>query len=365
MSKPDLTKELAYENLQNFFNETPFVLFGTGTSCSISSGFGMGALEQYLKDNIVKNELNSKQQTEWQAVLDELNNGKDLESSLDKVREPDLINIIVDKTSEKVLDEDLRYRDNILYANMSWPAIAVLKKLLEGLPESNKALNVATTNYDMIAEYAFTSAGISYSTGFCGKVLRRLDWEQSLREMSYVEAISMRGRTKRLARFKNHVRLYKVHGSLNTYKFKDELVETDIWTNGKPEDVERIMITPGISKHEKLHNYRGVLLSKCDEVIKKSNSFLFLGFGFNDNQIYNEHFRSKLRVEGCKGLIITRSKNNRIDEELKHSENMWLVCKGDNDNSTLIYNAKYRDRLILDGISLWNFETFASTILGE
>ena len=45
MNKPKLTQEIAYKALQGFFDNKPFIVFGTGTSCTVDYGFGMGALE--------------------------------------------------------------------------------------------------------------------------------------------------------------------------------------------------------------------------------------------------------------------------------------------------------------------------------
>ncbi|WP_169717699.1 hypothetical protein SPSIL_045390 [Sporomusa silvacetica DSM 10669] len=41
----ELTKKVAYSELQAFFNQKPLVLFGTGTSCAVDGRFGMTALK--------------------------------------------------------------------------------------------------------------------------------------------------------------------------------------------------------------------------------------------------------------------------------------------------------------------------------
>ena len=63
MSKPKLTKEIAYKALQDFFTNKPFVLFATGTSCAVDLAFGMAALEDYLKNEIPKCGLTKQQKT--------------------------------------------------------------------------------------------------------------------------------------------------------------------------------------------------------------------------------------------------------------------------------------------------------------
>ena len=126
------------------------------------------------------------------------------------------------------------------------------------------------------------------------------------------------------------------------------------------------MITPGIQKHVKLHEYRDVLLKEYDEAIKKHNAFLFIGFGFNDDQLVNHLFMTKLTNNECPTLIITRDINEKIEKLLSQNRNLWLICKqtdGD-ENSTLICNSAYSDNLYLDGKQLWDTGKFAKEILG-
>ena len=60
MSKPVLTKEIAYKAFQDFFSDKPFVLFATGTSCAVEQGFSMGELEADLKEKIPSKLQNSQ-----------------------------------------------------------------------------------------------------------------------------------------------------------------------------------------------------------------------------------------------------------------------------------------------------------------
>lgn len=93
-------KSKIYTELQNFFLDTPFVLFGTGTSCALDTRFGMGALQQYLENEF--STLSGVMLEEWQAVLDKLNNGIDFENSMNEVNSTELINRIVENTANFV-----------------------------------------------------------------------------------------------------------------------------------------------------------------------------------------------------------------------------------------------------------------------
>ena len=191
-----------------------------------------------------------------------------------------------------------------------------------------------------------------------------MDWVQAERQMTYAEKIPAgRSKVTRITRFHKHLRLYKVHGSLNTYFYNNQVVETDSWAE-TPDHIMRLMITPGASKYEKLHNYRDALLGEYDKAVKSHSSFLFLGFGFNDNQLVNNAIYEKLKKEASPALIITRSSNPRIDSILKESKNTWLVCKHPGNDSTRIVNYMYQNCLDIEDQQLWKFDKFAQEIMG-
>ncbi len=361
--KPELTKQIAYTALQDFFDQVPFVLFATGTSCAVDLGFGMSSLENFLKDEIPKFELNADQALEWATLVEALIANSDFESAMNAVQDMDLLNKIIEKTAKHVSNADQKNALGILNGDVLWPAINIFKRLVEKLPENNQPLHVATPNYDLLAEYAFTNAEIPYSTGFWGNILRKLDWVQAERQMTYAAEVVSGKKKQRTTRYLKHIRLYKVHGSLNTYQFNNHVVETDIWQE-PPYGANRLMITPGTSKHQKLHDYRDALLGEFDKAIKQSASFLFLGFGFNDTQLVNNAISEKLINQSSPAIIITRSTNARIEELVKSSKNAWLICKNDKDNSTRIFNSQYENWLKLQDKEIWQFDKFSTEIMG-
>lgn len=363
-----LTDQIAYDALQNFFHNKPFVLFGTGPSIAVDSDFGMAKLKEILCKEIPKKNLNNIQETEWNKVTEFLKKDNNLEAALDEVKDEDLIRLVVMVTYEKLRELNQKYYWEILSGKISWPTLSLFKRLVDGLPETDRVLHVATTNYDLLAEAAFEKDNLPYSTGFYGGVCRRLDWEQAAQSMIYSDSVN-KPRSKKIekvTKLKKHIRLYKVHGSLNTFIYKNEMVENNYWISECPPGIERVMITPGSGKYRRLHDYRQALLSEYDKTIEKHNAFLFIGFGFNDNQLINRLFINKLINKKCPALILTRGSNKTMKELLSKNENLWLVCKnpdGD-DESTMICNSRYDPPLRLNGKKLWDTGKFAAEILG-
>ena len=359
----ELTKEIAYKEFQKFFQDKPFVLFGTGMSCAIDNGFGMDSLKKHLLDKLASEKLSPAQQTEWDSVIKSLNSNIDFETSMNNVKDDDLINKIVVITGDFVSSLDYKYAQKMLNGITNWPASTLFKKLVDKLPGSDRELHVATPNYDMLAEYAFSKAGIPYINGFYGGIVRHLDWEQSRRSITYFDKVPYGKRFKSFTQEKKHVALYKVHGSLNLFLTNDNLIENNaLLYMPVPKGTERLIITPGISKYMKLHLYRDELLTKFDNAIRKHNFFLFLGFGFNDKQLNTRTILDKLKNQKCNGLIITKDANGRIDKLLDKAENLWLICQS--DTGTSIKNKKYSTSLQLKKEELWKVDIFTQKILG-
>lgn len=358
-----LTKEIAYKEFQKYFQGKPFVLFGSGMSCAVDNKFGMASLEECLLDKLAKGKLNSVQQTEWNSVIKSLNSGVDFESAMNSVNDKDLIAKIVTITGDFVSKLESKYSQEILNGNKNWPASTLFKQIVDCLPGTDRELHVATPNYDMLAEYAFEKAGIPYINGFYGGVTRHLNWKQSRRSITYVDKVSYRKKIKLVTREHRHIALYKVHGSLNLFLTNDNLIENNaLLYMPRPKGTERLIITPGLSKYEKLHVYRDELLTGFDNAIRRHRFFLFLGFGFNDNQLITRAILDKLKNKGCNGLIITKDTNDRINKLLGEAENSWLICQS--GSGTLIKNKKYSAPLFLQNEELWKVDVFAQKILG-
>lgn len=358
----ELTKEIAYKEFQKYFQDKPFVLFGSGMSCAVDDRFSMTSLKKHLLEK-AKERLNPTQQTEWNNVIKALDSDKDFETSMNSVKDDGLINKIVKITGDFVASLDYECSQKILNGDKNWQASSLFKKLVDGLPGTDRELHVATPNYDMLAEYAFGKAGIPYINGFYGGVVRHRDWEQSRRSITYVDKVPHGKRIKPITREHKHITLYKVHGSLNLFLTNDILVENNALLYKKtPKGTERLIITPGLSKYARLHQFRNELLGKFDDAVGKHRFFLFLGFGFNDKQLNTRTILDKLKNQKCNGLIITKNSNDRINNLLDEAENLWLIRQF--DFGTLIKNKKYSTPLLLQNEALWKVDNFTKKILG-
>lgn len=360
----ELTKDVAYQAIAEFFTDKPFVLFGTGTSCALDLNFGMPALERYLRTELAHG-MTEEQARQWQQVVSALDaDTHDFESAMDFIKDQALTNRIVELAAGFVANHDNAYAHSIMSGSCDWPAGSLLKKLVEALPQADKQLHLATPNYDLLAEYALVRHKIPYITGFHGGLLRRYDWSEAKKSVQSIQKGLGKARPPLRVVECKHVRLHKPHGSLNTFEWEAQLVECNSWILNKPDGVVRAVITPGTAKYQRLHKDRAQL-AEYDAAVGNHTSFLFLGFGFNDSQLVNNAFRQKLEQDHCRALVITRDSNARIEEWLRKCPNMWLICKQTDSDKSRIYNSKFNNWLHVDDKELWRFDAFTKEFLGE
>ncbi len=366
MPQGALTEDIAIEAIQGFFREKPFLFFGTGMSCALDTRFGMPALKDALVDGIPGQVLNTTQQAQWTHVREALNNGSDLESALDAVGDQELLQTITQLTGAFIASVDRECACQIANGDSTWPAINLVRKLVDTLPEGDRILHALTPNYDMLLEYACDRAGVPYTNGFNGGIQRTVDWQAVDRSMRQPQKVLYANRYKTVYKHRKHIQLYKVHGSLNYFFHDNAVIENSAWMWNPPEFAERVMITPGLSKYQTLQRYRQELLQTADSAIEHSSCFLFLGYGFNDSHL-QEYIQRKLISQACHGLIVTRDCNPRIEAILAEASNLWIVCRSAEEGSddTRVFNNQYPGWLAIPGHRLWDIGEFTTRILGD
>ena len=364
-AKPCLTEAVAIDALHDFFRDKPFVVFGTGMSCALDPGFGMPALQDELSRNVVLESCSLEQEQQWAKVMESLQNGNGLETALNNISDSTLLEKITVVTARFVSSIDREYALQIANEEVIWPATALFKRLVDTVPEGDPILHVLTPNYDTLFEHASDAAGIHYTSGYFGGLMRRIDWNAVAQSFLSPRQIRRGNKLINTHKCRKHARLYKVHGSLNLFRHRNVVVENNAWMWNPPDFARRVIITPGLSKYETLQNYRQELLNSADVAIEKSNRFLFLGYGFNDAHL-EAYIRQKLISQACKGLIVTRDSNSRIEALLGKADNLWLVCKqqGDGADGTRIFNNRYAGCLELPAKEFWDIVTFTTEILG-
>lgn len=368
-----MTVDLAYAELQNIPREKVLLVVGTGASMALDRRFGMEALSDELLKKVGKLvKINGEAENQWKKVEAKLKNGIDLENALKHTNDEFLKKMIVQIAGNFVAKLDKESKNKILEEDKDLPLGLFLQKLVDRLPEYNSVLDIVTPNYDLLIEHTCDKLKIPYITGFWGGITKHENWEEAERQMAYNTYIP-RGRKKiKVERKKKHIRLYKVHGSLNWFnkgeeKFEDNSLAYDELKDSSP--IERLIITPGDSKYQKAFRETFDPIAKANDAVKGGGAFIFIGYGFNDDHIQKK-IKEEITANKKTGIIITKELTANAEILLEQSDNLWAVYHDskkhgkENENNTLIYNKTYKSPLKINR-ALWKIDHFTREVLGE
>ncbi|WEJ08557.1 SIR2 family protein (plasmid) [Sinorhizobium sp. M103] len=215
---------------QRCFASIPTVVLGSGAS--MPHGLpGMKALSQYLNSSV--HPKGSTEEEKWSAVSQALDRGEHLEAALEGLNLPaSLLHKIVGSTWNCVNEKDAELYRRLYADPFAYPLGELLAKLFHS---SANSVDVVTTNYDRVVEYACNSAGLLFQTGFAPGYLQK--WDAG-------NKITFRSGHKE-ARI---VKIWKVHGSLDWFQTADErVIGLPVFT--LPDSgVTPLIVTPGLEQ---------------------------------------------------------------------------------------------------------------------
>lgn len=309
-------KERVFTIIQNYLKTPPVIIWGSGATIPFGLP-SMGKLNDIIKENIPEFDKNCD----------------NLEIELGKDKYQEMMPLIRNLIWHAISTVDKEVLQNLLDSNNE--NFNGIKKLVEKISDAHpKVTNIITTNYDRIIEYVLSFHGIPFTDGFLGKDLSLFD--------------------ENLFSSKNIVNIVKVHGSLNWFDLGGEIryLQNNI-ENSVPQ-----IICPGKNKYQEAYKspYRE-LIQKSDLYINSANSFLVVGFGFND-----EHLTPRIKTKIKKGIpivVITKIISEACLNELEDAEK-YVLLEDDGDNKTKITikeSNSEKQIIILEG-NFWSLNNF-------
>ena len=319
-----------YQHIQKNLQDVPLMVIGTGGT--IPYGIpGMNELADYIL-----NTLNSKYlgQEGWENFSLNLKAGKDLESALNGINlSSDILDDIVVATWTLINKSDLVLFERLLDNKELLPITKLINKFYYPSPQN---VNIITTNYDRVIEYACDQIGLKVNNCFSGYYRKTFDDSPLI--------------------MKNIVNLVKVHGSLDWFKDESDYVVSIPLQNKIPKNFIPELVTPGENKYKSIMNgeYRN-LVHISDDLIKKASAFLCIGYGFNDEQI-QRNIIERVRL-GTPIVIVTKSFTNESRELIRKNATKYIIIQEDKNDASITEIEINGDISFLEG-KLWDLNEF-------
>ena len=340
-----MEKEYIYKQLQAWTNNIPLIILGSGASVPFRLP-SMWVLGEHIKTTIKF--VDSNDQIQFEEFKVEFDKTGDLESTLTKFQlRPHVLAEIVNKTWELVSTSDLEAYEHFIKKDVDFPLANLIKYFLN---TAGKKVSIITTNYDRLAEYASSLAEAIICNGYSQNLIGH--FSNSIQSNNLA---SLKG-------YKGQVNIWKVHGSLDWFKSKeDENIQLPIRLK-IPQDYSPLIVTPGLSKYSETHNepYR-TIFTQADSEIEQANGFLCIGYGFNDI-----HVQPKLitQIKNNKPIIVItkeltpKTKQSIIENNCKN----YMLIEEANSKDTKIYSSKFGE-VIIEDTSYWQLGEYLKLII--
>lgn len=306
----DIDMDNLKKNVQSFFDQGTVTIVGSGLSCAEGVS-GMKALSEKLMEDVPK-KLSNEDMECWRNIEESLNNGTDLESTLQQNKATNNIEkAIIESAYELISSEDISIFKEIIEKSRTLRFSDYLSCFNVDLYN----LVVITTNYDLLIEYACEIKGLVYSDSYYGKIISKYSPENAEKEM--LNGIK-RGK-KPMNHYKPHIKIYKPHGSINWKLINGKLNKINNVNCGIP-----CIITPGSNKYEKGYeepfDYH---IGKMGQEIDNAKRLIFIGYGFNDNHL-ETHLNKPENISKPK-LIVTRTLYGNAKKIVDNSPNTIAI----------------------------------------
>ena len=321
-SKSPPEEDKVFKLVQKFLTHPPVIIWGSGATIPYSLP-SMEDLKGCLKSEI-----------------EELDKDANLEVTLGKIDDRNKVDTIKEIIRSEVLKKNLECLKKSIQTPDYFEAIEkMIRKFYNAHPQN---INIVTTNYDCILEYALSQSDYNFTDGFTGRPLSKFNSEGF-------------GTTK-------IINLIKVHGSLNWFSDNNDNI-FHLPCECKFDELKYAMIPParGRKYQEAFKEPYRTLIGKSDEIIENANSFLVIGFGFNDEHL-TPKIDSKINT-GTPIVIITKQGTDSCINKLSDAEKYCLFER--NKNGTKITFKEKKDftkKIIELSESYWELNKFMEVL---
>lgn len=311
-----LDLEQIAKRAQECFRSQPAIVIGSGASAA----FGMPTMGDLAKHLVEAFESTpGEEEDAWLLVRTALDAGDHLEAALTgKVLPASLVAKIVRETWCLVAKAEETIHDDLLAGVFEYPIATLFEALFRS---SNKFVDVVTTNYDRLVEFACEAANVNYASGFLPGYASSVDRSQRYR-------LRLDGQDLR------QVRLWKVHGSMDWFD-RSELppIYAPLFVH-PPDNLRPLIVTPGVSKYERIleEPFRSTIQG-ADDALGSASGYLCFGFGFRDKQI-EPRMVERIHAHNVPIVVATRTLTDEARAFLQNKAgNEFLVLEREGEGT--------------------------------
>lgn len=345
-----MDKDLIYKTFQEICRQVPIVILGSGPSCAAGIPGMEGLAEHLLK------KLHNNTSIEWKKIRSDLQNKIGLETALsNNPPSESLNNEIIQIVGRYISKKDKEVRNDYFYDHKAIPVERLINYFRA------ETLTIISPNYDCLVEYCCDKLKIPCCTGFVGYFRKTRDFEKAEREMEYIDrSVIIKGKRRLTPKTALHVKLFKVHGSIDWYEANNKIVSDMSLADNDKLDNKRLIIPPGYEKYSNaFHDPFIEFIQKANDSIRSGKSFLIIGYGFNDDPIEGTLVK-RFGEDEKPGIIITKELSEKAKELLSVCPDLWGISQ---KNSSTVIRNKDTEYEISD-IELWRIDEFVRDVLG-
>lgn len=342
--EPSLTYEEVAKRAQRFLAERPVVILGTGAT--IPHGLpSMVALADELLATIVDSPPG------WDTFAQRLEETKDLEQALHDVALPEAtVEMLVRASWEIVSAKDIEFYEQLVGGTPRFPLAEMFRYLLR---TAEARIQVVTTNYDRVAEYAANRVHAYVSTGVTAGWLQRF------------APASISAQRPPAPGFQGLVTLLKVHGSLDWFRDSSAAVVGVPLSRAIPTNMHPLVVTPGVSKYREVHKdpFRTVM-SAADAVLRGATCYVCVGYGFNDEHV-QPVLVNRVMKDDIPLLVVTKTLTSQTrDAFLVHPPKRFLFLE-EAPGATKVYSQDHPAGTVLGAKSVWELHELMQMVTGQ
>jgi len=339
-------KETVAEFAQDFLGKCPVIILGSGAS--IAHGIpGMPELKKELLGVNCPEDASLEEKGLWSEFQAKLGT-KDLESALEELQLGEtLTSFVVELTWDYLAPYDYDVFKKAISNRNIFPLTELFNYLLNS---TKKEIDVVTTNYDRLAEYAADVANISHYTGFhYGNIRQRANHKKPR---------ILIGKEPRRT-----VNVWKVHGSLDWFRDSDGVVLGLPVSNTRPSGVRPVIVTPGIEKYRRTHEEPFVSIKKnADEALRNADAYLCIGYGFNDDHLHPILFE-RCRENDVPLILLTKTVSKKAKDFLESGNCCDYLAIEEAGSGCRIYSNDYPGGEEIAGERMWELGEFLKLVI--